>query len=220
MTGPDPRPPATAWSGAPAVVPERVPDGRKLPKAPGSFFGAAGAGAGAEAGAGAGAGPGASRPSRREPRSSVSSPGRRGSGGLQGASWGSDSNVSESCQALTSRQRDSARFRFSISILESDFSIQTIGDEFREEKSRWNWVHQPSTLFFSPLLSEPLFPQQSGRYPFFVVFCLTGVRRLFLIRVRANRMGLRTASGPPLDIRPHQRNNTAAKVKIPHLGLL
>ena len=46
---------------------------------------------------------------------------------------------------------------FSITVLECNFSNQALGDGFREGKTRWNWDPGPSSLFFSPLLSEPLF---------------------------------------------------------------
>ena len=56
---------------------------------------------------------------------------------------------------LRERPRDFAALGFSITVLECEFSNQTLGDGFREGKTRWDWGVGPSSLFFSPLLSEP-----------------------------------------------------------------
>src|SRR5262245_48209107 len=63
--------------------------------------------------------------------------------------------VIEKPQGFRARLRDFPGSRFSITVLECDFSIQPLGDEFREGKTRWNLGPRPSSLDFSPLLSEP-----------------------------------------------------------------
>ena len=67
----------------------------------------------------------------------------------------SQTMVIEKPQDLRVRPRDFAGSWFSITVLECDFSNQPLGDGFREGKTRWNWGLRPSSLFFSPLLSEP-----------------------------------------------------------------
>src|SRR5262245_25464886 len=62
--------------------------------------------------------------------------------------------VIEKPQGFRARLRDFPCSRFSITVLECDFSIPSLGDEFREGKTRWNWGPRPSSLDFSPLLSE------------------------------------------------------------------
>jgi hypothetical protein len=66
--------------------------------------------------------------------------------------------VIEEPQGLRARPRDFPSPRFSIIVLECDFSIQPPIDGFREGKMPWNWGPRPSSLFLSPLLSGLHFP--------------------------------------------------------------
>src|SRR5262249_283615 len=59
---------------------------------------------------------------------------------------------------LSSEASRSLGFLFSITVLECVFSTRPLEDGFREGKMRRNWGLEPSSLFFSPLLSEALRP--------------------------------------------------------------
>ena len=63
--------------------------------------------------------------------------------------------VIEKPQGFQRRSRDSSGFRFSITVLECDYSIQPIRDEFRGGKSRWKWGHGPSSLIFLRCYRNP-----------------------------------------------------------------
>ena len=45
--------------------------------------------------------------------------------------------------------------RFSITVLECEFSIQLLGDGFREGKTRWNRGLRPRSFFFLPCYRNP-----------------------------------------------------------------
>ena len=63
--------------------------------------------------------------------------------------------VIEKPQDLLQRPHDLVGSWFLVTILGCDFSNQALGDGFREGKTRKNRGSEPSSLFFSPLLSEP-----------------------------------------------------------------
>jgi hypothetical protein len=73
---------------------------------------------------------------------------------FQGESF-SRTMVIENPQDFRARPRDFTGFGFSITVLEREFSNQVLGDGFREGETRKNQGLGPSSLFFSPLLSEP-----------------------------------------------------------------
>jgi hypothetical protein len=66
----------------------------------------------------------------------------------------SQTMVIEKPQEVMERPRDVTGSRFSIIILECDFSNQGLKDGFREGKTRRNRGSEPSSLFFSPCRVE------------------------------------------------------------------
>ena len=72
--------------------------------------------------------------------------------------------VIEKPQDLRARPRDFTGFGFSITVLERKFSNQVLGDGSREGETRKNQGPEPSSLFFSPLLSEPRAVTRTSRF--------------------------------------------------------
>src|SRR4051812_24195819 len=77
--------------------------------------------------------------------------------------------VIEKRQALTSRSRDSAGTRFSITVLECDFSNQPLGDGCRDDTTRYDQDLKSSSLSssiaaYAPGINgESLRPYRRGR---------------------------------------------------------